>query len=78
MGARGGGFQLSLVLQIVASDGEMVGSRTTTTGTHQNALMGIRPTGRAAKHRVGGSNPVTTQRSAARCAGDAHSLIRMT
>jgi hypothetical protein len=45
-GARGGGFQLSLVLQIVASDGEMVGSRTVTTGTHQNALMGIPPTGR--------------------------------
>jgi steroid delta-isomerase-like uncharacterized protein len=36
----------SLDQVIVASDGEMVGSRTTTTGTHQNALMGIPPTGR--------------------------------
>jgi predicted ester cyclase len=33
----------SLDQVIVASDGEMVGSRTTTTGTHQNALMGIPP-----------------------------------
>ena len=36
----------SLDQVIVASDGEMVGSRTVTTGTHQNALMGIPPTGR--------------------------------
>src|SRR6202171_6863276 len=34
---------------IVASDGEMVGSRTTAAGTHQNALMGIPPTGRSVR-----------------------------
>src|SRR6202521_131621 len=35
----------SLDQVIVAADGEMVGSRTTTTGPHQNALMGIPPPG---------------------------------
>ncbi len=33
-------------LDQVIVDGEMVGSRTTTTGTHQGELMGIPPTGR--------------------------------
>jgi predicted ester cyclase len=36
----------SLDQVIVDSDGETVGSRTTTTGTHQGDLMGIPPTGR--------------------------------
>ncbi len=33
-------------LDQVIVDGDMVGSRTTTTGTHQGELMGIPPTGR--------------------------------
>jgi predicted ester cyclase len=36
----------SLDQVIVDSDGETVGSRTTTTGTHTGELMGIPPTGR--------------------------------
>src|SRR3977135_3027018 len=36
----------SLDQGIVDSDGETVGSRTTTTGTHTGELMGIPPTGR--------------------------------
>jgi predicted ester cyclase len=36
----------SLDQVIVDSDGETVGSRTTTTGTHRGELMGIPPTGR--------------------------------
>jgi steroid delta-isomerase-like uncharacterized protein len=36
----------SLDQVIVDADGQMVGSRTTTTGTHEGELMGIPPTGR--------------------------------